>query len=150
MSKKLFWFVGFFIFVADQFSKIHVCRSLFLGQSVTVIKNIFHISLVHNTGIAFGIFKGKTPLFIILSVIVIIYVTLRSVLRAEQYLFSKHLAMGLILGGAFGNLLDRLRLGYVVDFLDFRIWPVFNIADSAITIGIILLAVELFIKPKKT
>ncbi len=60
--------------------------------------------------------------------------------RLNQYTLLKSFALGLVLGGAGGNLLDRVRFGYVVDFLDFRIWPVFNIADSAITAGIILLA----------
>lgn len=57
--------------------------------------------------------------------------------------------MGLILGGALGNLLDRLRLGYIIDFLDFRVWPVFNLADSAITVGIILLGIELLLQGKR-
>ena len=82
--------------------------------------------------------------------IVLIYFNLKKESRGKGPLFYK-LSLSLILAGALGNLIDRLYLGYVIDFLDFRIWPVFNIADSAITIGVLLLAIEIIsTRPKST
>jgi len=121
----------------DQFSKFLSNSKLSLHQSVPVIKGIFYLSLVHNRGAAFGMFKNQTFVFIAtaLFAIVLIYFSLKKNKRISLY----SLSLGLILAGAVGNLIDRLRFGYVIDFLDFRVWPVFNIADSAITVGAILL-----------
>ena len=102
-----------------------------------------HLTYVQNTGAAFGLLRGAGPLLILISLAVI--VTLMRSLRQEapqaQDLPARcqRYGMILILGGALGNLIDRIRLGYVVDFVDLRVWPVFNLADSAITIGIALL-----------
>jgi signal peptidase II len=148
MSSCLPWAVCLFIFLLDQLTKLYISRTLALGQSIPVIKNIFHISPVHNTGIAFGLLKNHNTLFIILSFAVILYIGRFLLLRRRQFSAAPLIAFGLILGGACGNLVDRIRLGYIVDFLDFRIWPVFNIADSAITVGIVLLGIELLITNK--
>jgi signal peptidase II len=96
---------------------------------------------VHNRGAAFGILKNQLFLFILSSIfaIILIYFNLKKS-RNKNKLSLNNLALGLILSGAIGNLIDRLLLGYVVDFLDFRVWPVFNVADSAITVGAVLLA----------
>lgn len=124
---------------ADQFTKILASRSLSLNQSLPLIKGVFHLTLLHNRGAAFGILKDQSLLFIAISVFAVILIF--SAWRDNKY--KKHyfydLSLALILSGALGNLIDRIRFGYVVDFLDFRIWPVFNIADSAITIGAIML-----------
>lgn len=120
----------------DQLTKFLVTRNLPLNQSFPVIKGIFHISLIHNRGAAFGILKNQTPLFITASIFAIIFIFL-NLKNKNKRLHS--FSLGLILAGALGNLIDRLFLGHVIDFLDFRIWPVFNVADSAITIGAILL-----------
>lgn len=130
------------LILLDQLTKIYFSKILSLDQSIPVIKNIFHISLVHNEGGAFGIFQGKIFLFIIVSFIAI-YLVLSNI-KNKQISFS----WVLVLAGAVGNLVDRLRLGYVIDFLDFRIWPVFNIADSCITIGMFLIILDL-LKNKK-
>lgn len=132
----------------DQISKAWVSRSFFLGQSVFIVKNIFHISLVHNTGAAFGLFKNYGLFFVAAALLITGYIVRDFISNQRRYSRKKQLALNLILGGACGNLIDRMRLGYIVDFLDFRVWPVFNIADSAITAGIILLGIELFIKSK--
>ena len=104
-----------------------------------LIKGIFHLTLIHNRGAAFGILKNHTPLFIFISIlaVILIYFAIQNN-KSQKYSFY-NISLALILSGALGNLIDRLRLGYVIDFLDFRIWPVFNVADSAITIGAILL-----------
>mgnify|MGYP001572563286 FL=1 len=145
----MLWCVLVITFILDQLSKFSICRGLFLGQSIPVIKNIFHLSLVYNTGSVFGLFRGKNSLFIILSLGIVSFIFRDYFLNKHSYTLKKRLAFGLILGGALGNLLDRLRLGYIIDFLDFRVWPVFNLADSAITVGVLLLGIELLFIHRK-
>ncbi len=108
---------------------------------------------MYNTGIAFGILKGSANLILIVTIIglaLISYSLKKDFLKDRHSLTAKELfigriAIGFVLGGAIGNMIDRLRLGYVIDFIDFRIWPVFNLADSFITIGAIILFWKLFI-----
>ena len=131
--------------LVDQFLKLFVRNNLKLGESVPVIENIFHLTYITNKGSAFGFFKDFNFILVIISFVVLIVIAhyLRGVKekeRIEQVLF------GLLFGGVVGNLIDRLVLGSVVDFLDFRIWPIFNIADSAITVGVIGLVVLLWKK----
>lgn len=104
------------------------------GESIPVVPGIFHITYVRNAGAAFGLFQHQTGLFVAVTAVVIALIVLygRQAARGQPLLA---LALGLQLGGAVGNLVDRLRGGTVVDFLDFRVWPVFNLADSAIVIG---------------
>lgn len=134
------------ILVIDQLTKLLVTKTLALNESVPVIKGVFHLSLVYNKGAAFGILKNQTPLFIATAVVAValIYLSLKSNKKDRYYC----VCLGLILAGALGNLIDRLFFGYVIDFLDFRVWPVFNIADSAITIGAIMLGLTLLKKGK--
>jgi len=130
----------------DQLTKFLITRNLSYNQSIPVIKGIFHLTLIRNRGAAFGILKNQVPLFIFSSIfaIILIYFELKNNRHRKSYSVS----LSLILAGALGNLIDRLFLGYVIDFLDFRIWPVFNVADSAITIGAILLAFSVLLEPK--
>lgn len=137
---KIIWVVAALTFLLDQSSKFLVSRSLKLNESLAVIKNTFHITLVHNTGAAFGIFKEQKLFFIIIAVLAVSTIAIY-IRKAKKAFFLRDAALALILGGALGNLADRLRLGYVIDFLDFRIWPVFNVADSAVTIGAIMLVI---------
>ncbi|MBN3040153.1 MAG: signal peptidase II [Candidatus Omnitrophica bacterium] len=109
------------------------------ADSYPVIKNIFHITLVHNTGAAFGIFSGYTlPLVFIGLVFTFLFLFYVNKEINKTSLFC--LSCGLILGGALNNLYDRISLGYVVDYLDFRIWPVFNLSDTCISIGAVFLS----------
>ncbi len=126
------------VLLIDQLSKHLVHLKLVPGESVPIIKNVFHISLVHNTGCAFGLFRHQATILMALSIltIVMILVFYRQLVGSGRIL---RVAVGLLIGGASGNLIDRLRFGYVVDFLDFQIWPVFNLADSAVTIGVVLI-----------
>lgn len=127
----------------DQLTKFLAIKSIGLNQSIPIINNIFHLTLVHNKGAAFGILKNQTLLFMVISLItiVVIFHHLRKKRRKGLDIFT--ISLALILSGAIGNFIDRFSFGYVVDFLDFRIWPVFNIADSAITIGAVLLGYAL-------
>ena len=136
------------ILVLDRLTKFLVSNELNLNSSIPLIKGIFYISLVHNRGAAFGFLKNQLPLFIATSLIAIILIW--RALKSNKYSKTYTIALSLILAGALGNLVDRLLYGYVIDFLDFRVWPVFNVADSAITIGAIILGWSiLFNKEKK-
>lgn len=137
-------FYGLAIFLAalDQAVKAWVIRSLPLSGTVPLWPGIFHLTHTQNRGMAFSLLEGKTWLLSVAAVVVI-GVIISVERRAPGGLGRLHgLALALPLGGAIGNLIDRLRLGYVTDFLDFQ-WinfPVFNVADSCITVGIALLA----------
>ena len=140
--------IAILILCVDQLTKFIIHKNLLLNQSFPIIKGIFHLTLIHNRGAAFGILKNQIPIFIFTSVlaVILIYFYLRKDKSRtcaqgrdkRKKLSITTLSLSLILGGALGNLIDRIFLGYVVDFLDFRVWPVFNLADSAITIGVIL------------
>ena len=133
------------VFAADRVSKYVAVNILTAGESVRVIPNIFHITLVFNSGSAFGLLKNWGVFFIILSSLAIALIVLFAV-RSPGISLPLSTALGFILGGAMGNLVDRVKFGYVIDFLDFRVWPVFNAADSAICIGIAMLALSIISK----
>ncbi len=141
--------LSFCVTALDQLSKFIIQRSLEPDLSIPVIKDIFHLTLVFNTGAAFGIFKARNFIFITIAAFAIIFI-LSHLPRLRREGIMVKISIALILGGIIGNLIDRLRFGYVVDFLDFRVWPVFNLADSAITVGAVIMCVKLiFMKEKK-
>ena len=135
--------IALIIIIADQISKWWAIDLLSSGK-VTVIDDFFYLTLVYNRGAAFGIFPGRNYLFIILSIL-----TIAVLIFFYRSFFSggimTRISGGLILGGAVGNLIDRFRFNYVVDFLDFKFgyyhWPAFNVADSAICVGVTILIV---------
>ena len=102
-----------------------------------LLPGVLHLTYVQNTGAAFGLFRGCAGLFIALAVVIAGWVSVELSQRPHPTL--GRVGLSLILGGAVGNLIDRARLGSVIDFIDLRVWPVFNLADSAITIGVGLL-----------
>ena len=124
------------IIIADQLSKHFITSMLQAGESIVLIENFLHITFVRNPGAAFGMLPYRTIFFVVITIVVVIFIFYYyRLLSADHRLLRFSLA--LLLGGAIGNLIDRLRTGYVVDFIDFKIWPpVFNVADSAIVIGI--------------
>jgi signal peptidase II len=134
--------VALLVLVADQISKYLVLSNLNPGQSWNPVASLTPwVSITHvtNTGVAFGLFQDRGSLFVIIAMIVVAAIIFYyRHLPAGQWWIK--VSLGLQLGGALGNLLDRLRLGYVVDFVDFKIWPVFNVADSSIVIGVAILA----------
>lgn len=127
----------------DQLSKLIVQRLMVEGQSVAIISHILYLTYTRNPGAAFGLFPHRKIIFIIVSALVIALM-LAVVRRVPERHRLLRAGMGLVIGGAAGNLIDRLRFGMVVDFLDFRVWPVFNLADSAIVIGACLIALGLW------
>lgn len=126
--------LGLITLIIDRLVKYYIETSMHLGQSIPVIDNIFHITYVLNPGAAFGILENQRWFFIAICVAICIGVAIfYKSLQRESIMFRY--GLGLLLGGAIGNLIDRIQTGFVTDFLDFRIWPVFNIADIGICVG---------------
>ena len=131
-------------FLIDRITKIIVCSILKTGESIPIIKNFFSITLAKNTGVAFSLLEGKIDIVIIVTLIVLFLII--DMLRKNNIKENEKKYYALMIGGALGNLLDRIIYGYVIDFLDFKIinynYPIFNIADSCIVIGMILLLIN--------
>ena len=158
--KRKYWvllIVAIWIISVDQWTKSTVMEKLPLHQSIKVVEGFFSLTHVRNTGGAFGIFGGArgglgSVLFLVVSLVAIgcIFILFFRLRDGDKHL---SLSYSLILSGAIGNLIDRVRYGEVVDFLDFYIssfhWPAFNIADSAICVGIALMALELLLYDHK-
>lgn len=143
------------ILILDQATKLYVDANFRLHESLPVIDGLFHLTYVRNKGAAFGIFADsaiRIPFFITVSVIAMVAILwyLRR-LRDDQRL--AYFALTLVFSGAVGNLIDRIRYGEVIDFLDVfwrsHHWPAFNVADSAITVGVTLLFIEMWLEDRK-
>ncbi len=148
MRAIYFYIIALVIVVCDQVSKHAIMASIPLGDSVPVITGWLYLTHIHNTGGAFSLFHAQNRVFIVIAlaaVCALIYAY--HVYQRDNTLVSA--ALALALGGAIGNLSDRIQHHYVVDFFDIRVWPIFNIADTAITIGIILLVVHYLIPHKQ-
>ncbi len=147
-DKKFYLFILLAIVAVDQFSKWLVARAVALDHTVDVIKGFFRIWHVRNSGAIWGFFQGHgnklVPMIITALAIIALLIVSYFFLRTPGSQRLELSAYAFIMGGALGNIIDRLRLGFVVDFLDARIgtyhWPTFNCADSCITIGVLLLA----------
>jgi signal peptidase II len=164
--KRNYWVLLIFCFgilLLDQWTKYVIVQKLALYQRVEVIQGFFNLIHVRNTGGAFGIFGGEkgglgSVLFVVVSLIVIGAIVFLFI-KLKENEKTLTLSFSLVLSGAFGNLIDRLRYGEVIDFLEFYLsflpwrvfnpWPAFNVADSVICIGIGLLALELLKRDKK-
>ncbi|MDQ6824320.1 MAG: signal peptidase II [Candidatus Eremiobacteraeota bacterium] len=129
------------IVIADQISKHAVAAHFLPGESRIVIPHVLYLTYVQNYHGAFGLF-GTHPLLLTASAALVL-VGFYLWYRKEGATPFVHVAFALIFGGAVGNIIDRLRFGYVHDFIDLRVWPVFNVADSAITVGVLLLLVQM-------
>ncbi len=144
MDKKV-CILGIIIILIDQMSKIIISSFLSLSESIKVIKNFFYITYVHNYGGAWSLFNNKVTLLVI-ATLIIIFILIKYM---TKFKINKRniIGFGLLFGGILGNLIDRVCFGYVKDFLDFKIfgynYPVFNIADIAIVLGVILLAIAI-------
>lgn len=146
--------VAVIVIAADQYTKYLIIRSLPLHHSLTVIENFFHLVHTRNRGIAFGLLAGQgsgtqTVVLIITSCLAIAFILYLLSSVKDRVLYPT-ITLSLILGGAIGNLIDRIRLGEVVDFLDLHWhhyhWPAFNAADAAISTGLVLLVLGLVTK----
>lgn len=123
------------IIIVDQWTKYYIEHTMTLGMSIPIIPDIFHITYILNAGAAFGILEHQTELLVFIALIMITTL-IYFYNRIPRTLRLLHFGLGLLAGGSIGNVIDRVRTGYVVDFFDFRIWPIFNIADIAIVCGV--------------
>ena len=142
-------FIIILLYFSDRLSKFFAVKYLSAGESIPVIKNIFHITIVHNTGAAFGMFRSRPQLFVIIAIFAIFFINFLLLRKSHVLSSAERLSLYLILAGTLGNLTDRLMFGYVVDFIDLRVWPVFNFADSFITIGAVILGLSVLGVVKK-
>ncbi|MBD2561044.1 signal peptidase II [Nostoc sp. UIC 10607] len=142
LKNRLFWIAAFIAFFLDQITKYWVVQTFSLGQTLPLLPGIFHFTYVTNTGAAFSLLSGKVEWLRWLSLGVSLVLIALALFGPTLNLWDQ-LGYGLILGGAMGNGIDRFVLGYVVDFLDFRLinFAVFNVADSFISIGIVCLLI---------
>ena len=138
--KRLFIVVVLLVIVVDQIVKHWVATTFLPDESRIFIPHVLWLTYVQNQHGAFGLF-GSHPL-VLAALASVVLVSFFVWYRQERGGWGTHLAFALILGGAVGNIADRVRLGYVVDFFDLRWFPVFNVADSCITIGAIILIVR--------
>ncbi len=136
--------LAMFVILFDQASKLFIQYKMKIGESIPVIKGIFHITYIENPRTSFGLFEYNTQFFVIavlISVILVILIYKKIIFKKDPFMY---IPLTLALGGAVGNLIDRVRIGgRVIDFLDFRIWPVFNFADTAIVCGMLILLVHI-------
>lgn len=143
------------VLILDQLSKLYIDRTFTLYESVTVVENFFHITYLRNQGAAFGLMAGspwRVPLLVGVALVAAVGILwYMSRLEPRQKLLRA--ALALIFSGAVGNLIDRIRLGEVIDFIDVHWyrhhWPAFNIADSAITIGVGLMLLDLWLEERR-
>ncbi len=128
------------VLLVDQASKVAVRANLSLGESVPLLDGVLNLTYVRNVGAAFGLFPGRLPFFIAVALGVLGGIAwVWWVLRPSSRWVT--VALGLVAGGATGNLIDRLAAGWVTDFFDVGWWPVFNVADIALDIGVVILLV---------
>jgi signal peptidase II len=149
--RLLFASVSIGVLVFDQLSKEWITSRMTLYSSVPIVPGLVHLTLVHNPGALFGLFKDigdpyRTVMFLAVPVIAIALILFFQYRTSTADAMSQS-GLALILGGAVGNLVDRLRFGHVVDFVDVFVgehhWPAFNVADSAICVGVSLLFIDL-------
>lgn len=133
------------IFIIDQLVKLFIGFSVDLNTSITVVKNFFYISNVHNYGAAFSILYGNRFFLIFVSVFAVIFVYYY-MLKNKKFNWIDIIIYSLLIGGILGNLFDRIVYGYVVDYLDFNIFgynfPIFNIADISIVVSVFLIIID--------
>ncbi|MEC9098952.1 MAG: signal peptidase II [SAR202 cluster bacterium] len=147
LKDKLFWTLFPSIFLFDQITKYLVYKNLALGQSIPD-DFIIKITYARNTGTAFSLFSSYGSLLLIISIFVAVFFTIYF-LMIEKPKLTMRLFISLVVAGALGNIIDRVRFGYVNDFIDVGFWPIFNIADSSISIALTIYFIDLIFLNKK-
>ncbi len=145
IMKKRIFIIAFILFIIDMITKILVTSNMTVGSSINIIPGFFSITYVKNTGAAWGIFSNGTIILGLLSVVFLIFFIKYIIEQKSIRLFSS-INYALIIAGILGNMVDRFARGFVVDFLNFQIFsydfPVFNVADTFIVVGIILILID--------
>jgi len=146
----LYYLIAAVIIALDQWTKHLVLNYMERGESIPLIADVFHLTSHRNMGAAFGILQNQRWLFIVITTVVVVGIVF-SLIRIGKKQPRTSLALSLVLGGAIGNFIDRATTGQVVDFLDFTLinFPIFNVADMAITIGVGLLLLDVLLDGKK-
>jgi len=137
LHRRWFFVTALITLLSDQATKSLIRAWLPLGSSVPILPKFLHFTHTQNSGAAFGLFPNAVTLLVVIALIVsaiFLWLGHRGFDRRQTAI-----AMGMMLGGAVGNLIDRIRFGAVTDFIDIHIWPIFNIADAALTVGAFLL-----------
>ena len=146
------YFILGIVVIVDQITKFVIRHTMTMGQSIPVLGDIVRITYVENPGMAFGIRMGSGILFTILSSLASLGIAVYLFTHRQEGMQIK-LSLSLILGGAIGNLIDRIAYGQVVDFVDVGIgslrWPVFNVADSTVVVGMAVLLFAVFVSERK-
>ena len=138
-----------FVVLSDQITKYWIMNHMELNSSLAMISPIFNLTYVHNYGAAFSILQNQKWFFVMITSIITIALLVVLIWKRHQYNKTLLFSFSLIIGGGIGNLLDRVMRGYVVDFFDFKVWPIFNVADISVVCGTLLLAFYVFmIEPK--
>lgn len=138
----LSFFVAIISILLDQYIKYLTVTNLQIGESASGIPMIVDFFYLQNTGAGWGVLSGRLNLLVIISLIAVVYIIYLIIKNKDHYIITR-IAYGLVLGGALGNFIDRLRLGYVIDMfrLTFIDFPIFNVADISLTIGVVLLII---------
>lgn len=148
-----YYILALLIILGDQFTKWLIIAKMELHESIPIIDQFFHITSHRNSGAAWGILQGQMTFFYIITVIIVIGIIYYMQKYARHFTLLA-ISLGLVLGGAIGNFIDRLFRKEVVDFLDFTIFtydfPIFNVADSALVIGVILIMIATIFEEKLT
>lgn len=141
----LFYGISILVVFLDQLIKYFVDKHLVYGQSLPIFNGFLQFTYVRNTGAAFSLFVGFSPYLIVVGALAAIIVVFFHYRLPSKDLYLQ-MSLAFILGGSLGNLLDRIIRSFVVDYIDILIWPVFNLADIMINVGVIMIAIKLFDK----
>jgi len=144
----LFYLFALVVFLADRSIKYIITSQMAPGRSISIIKAFLNITYVRNTGVAFGLFPGKRLFLVLIGLAICAIVIYFNSKTSRENMLLK-LCLTIILGGSLGNLFDRIFFGYVIDYLDFRVFPVFNLADIAINLGVFLIIMDFVFKRDK-
>ena len=137
------------IVLLDQIVKAATDRMMVPGESIPVIENIFHLTYVRNTGAAFSILQSHRGLLVLLSAALVVLLLIFFVRKGKEQPTLLNAAITAIISGGIGNMIDRVLRGYVVDTFDFRVWPVFNVADISVCAGCALLLIYVIFFDRK-
>ena len=150
-NKRIIYTIGMFFMLLDQLIKLIVTKNMTIAQEIKIIPKFFSIYYIENTGAAFSILGNKTIFLVLIGILCLIFLK-RYIESLKEISTLKIISLGIMLGGIFGNLFDRLLYKVVIDYLSFDIFgysfPVFNLADIGITIGSLLLIICLFLEEK--
>jgi signal peptidase II len=134
----MFIIFGIILVGLDQLIKYMILNNYILGQSTPIIEDVLYITYIKNTGIAFGLFKNNN-IFMIIVITIIIILLIFFYYREKEKSLTLSISIMFLVSGAVGNLIDRIMLGFIIDYINFSFWPAFNLADSLVVIGSVLL-----------